>query len=247
VEPVSEDVDRWHTEIVAVGENAAAIATLMADREPTDSVMLALLRRALPKRFLEYVARTEPWASRPLVLTAVVTNPRVDTALSLRLLPQLTWRSLATVSATPWVNGMVKTRADALLTEMLPDLKLGERIALGRIAGRSIAARLLADPDAKVLEATLENPRLMPDDLLRAISRDAPPRELLESVSAATRWREFYAVRLALVLQPRTPLALALAQLSALTPRDLSRVAANESLTPLVCKAAERVLADRQR
>ena len=247
MEPVSEDVDRIHAEIVQAGESAAAVATLMAGREPPDNVMLALLRRALPKRFLEYVARTEPWASRTLVLTAVVTNPRVDTALSLRLLPQLPWRALATVSATPWVNGVVKVRADALLTEMLTDLKLGERIALGRIAGRSIAARLLADRDAKVLDATLANPRLLPDDLLRAINGAAPPRLLLEAISASPRWRELYAVRLALVLQPRTPLALALAHLSALTPRDLARVAASGSLTPLVCAAAQRVLTDRQR
>jgi hypothetical protein len=244
---VSDDVDSIHAEIVHAGEDVAAVATLMAGREPSDSVMLAVLRRALPKRFLEYVARTEPWASRPLVLTAVVTNPRADTALCLRLLPQLPWRALATVSATPWVNGVVKARADGLLTDMLPHLKLGERIALGRIAGRSIAARLLADRDAKVIQATIENPRLLPDDLLRAISRDAPPRILLEAVSAAGRWREVYAVRLALVLQPRTPLALALAQLSALTPRDLARVAATESLTPLVCAAAERVLTSRRR
>jgi hypothetical protein len=243
----TDDVDRLYAEIVQAGESADALGELIAGWEPPDSVMLALLRRALPKRFLEHVARTEPWASRSLVLTALVTNPRADTTLSLRLLPQLPWRALATVSAAPWVNGMVRVRADALLAEMLPDLKLGERIALGRIAGRSILSRLLGDRDPKVVQATLDNPRVLPDDLLRAINCEAPARILLEAISQSARCREFYAVRLALVLQPRTPLAFALAHVSALTPRDLARVAASDRLAPLVRAAAERVLTSRSR
>jgi hypothetical protein len=234
-----------YAEIVQAGESPEELARLLAGWAPSDSVMLTLLRRALPKRLLEYVAHNEPWASRPLVLTAVVTNPRADAPLSLRLLPQLPWRALAAIAATPWVNGLVKMRSETVLGAMLADLKLGERIELGRIATRPILPRLLADADAKVIRASLENPHLAPEDLLRAVSREEPTRALIEEVSASPRWRENYAVRLALVLQRRTPLALALAHVSALTPRDLTRVAATLGLAPLVRAAAERVLASR--
>jgi len=46
----------------------------------------------------------------------------------------------------------------------------------------------------------------------------------------------------ALVLQPRTPLALALQQISSLVPRDLRRVAQEAGLRPLVRAAALAVL-----
>jgi hypothetical protein len=49
-------------------------------------------------------------------------------------------------------------------------------------------------------------------------------------------------VRLELVLQPATPLALALARLSSLLPRDLRRVAEAPDLRPLVQAAALRVV-----
>jgi hypothetical protein len=48
-------------------------------------------------------------------------------------------------------------------------------------------------------------------------------------------------VRLAIVLQPRTPLGVALAQLSSLLPADLVRVAESPGLLPLVQMAAQKL------
>ena len=47
------------------------------------------------------------------------------------------------------------------------------------------------------------------------------------------------------ILQPRTPLALALAQLSSLLPRDLERVAEAAGILPLVQAAALRVAREK--
>ena len=62
---------------------------------------------------------------------------------------------------------------------------------------------------------------------------------------ASSRWRDRYALRLAIALQPKAPLALALGQLSALLPRDLRRVAATSALSPLVQAAAARLAEER--
>lgn len=54
-------------------------------------------------------------------------------------------------------------------------------------------------------------------------------------------------MRLELVLQPATPLALALAQVSSLLPRDLRRVAEAPGLRPLVQATALRVVREAPR
>jgi hypothetical protein len=239
-------VDRLHSEILRAGEDPKAMSALLAEWQPSDHVLLALLRRAVPQAFLELVARTEPWSNRASLLSAIITNPRADKALSLRLLAQLPWRALATVAATPWVPSVVRLRGEALLAEALPDLKLGERIALARIATRALVVRLISDPDRQVVEAALLNPRLTPEDLLATIRRAAVPRLLLEAAAASARWQESYALRLALVLQTRTPIAVALAQVSGLTGRDLARVEAADGLVPLVRAAARRVRETRR-
>ena len=91
---------------------------------------------------------------------------------------------------------------------------------------------------ARVLEAALLNPRLREEDVVTALRRETASRALAEAAAASTRWKERYAVRLALALQPRTPLPLALLQLSSLLKPDLIRVARTQGLAPLVQAAA---------
>jgi hypothetical protein len=231
-------VDQLYQEVLRVGEDAAAVRALLAEQQPEENVLASLLRRALPVRFLEQLATTPPWSERPLVLARVVLNPRAPKSLSLRLVSSLYWRDLAEVSTSPTVPGPVRVRAEANLRDLLPDLRLGERITLGKIATPLILAPLLSDADPRVLDAVLLNPRLREEDLVTALRRDTVSRDLAEVAAASPRWRERYSVRLALALQPRTPLPLALLQLSSLLKADLIRVARTQGLPPLVQAAA---------
>lgn len=235
------EVDALYAELLKAGDSAPRIRDVLARHEPDDLVLIALLRRAVPIRLLEHLGTTLPWSERPRVLGGVVRNPRAPRTLALRLLPSLFWRDLAEVAASPPVASAVRVRSEGLLLEMLPELRLGERIALGKVATLAVLPLLLADPEAKVARATLNNPRLREEDLTLALRQPTVPKALLEEVAASTRWRESYAVRLALVLQARTPLALALAQLSSLVERDLKRVAESLGLPPLVQAAALRL------
>ncbi len=236
--PDSATVDRLYQAILRAGEETAAVRAFLAEYQPDDNVLGALLSRALPVRFLEILASTPPWSERPLVLARVVLSPRAPRGLSLRLVSSLYWRDLAEVSNRPTVPGAVRVRAESSLRDLLPDLRLGERITLAKIATPLVITPLLSDPDVRVLESALLNPRLREEDLVTALRRDDTPRALCEVAAASPRWKEHYAVRLALVLQPRTPLPLALLQLSSLLKSDLIRVARTEGLAPLVQAAA---------
>lgn len=237
--PRPDAVDTLYAEVMhARPEEFAALLDRQGD-DPT--VLVTMLRRPAPVRFLELVAETPPWSRDARVLAVVVLNPRTPRALAQRLMPSLHWRDLADVAASPRVDAGGRVRAEALLEEQLPDLRLGERVTLARIATPAVLTPLLADTERRVADASLLNPRLREADLVLALRAAAAPRALLEAVTASPRWREAYAVRLALVLQPRTPLALALGQLSSLLPRDLERVAQTDGIAPLVQAAALRV------
>jgi hypothetical protein len=204
--------------------------------------MMAVLRRAVPVPFLELLATTEPWSERPRVLARVVLNPKAPRGLSLRLVSQLSWRELADVAATARVPGAVRLRAEALIRESLRDLRLGDRITLARLATTTVLPLLLVDAEPRVVKAALMNPRLREEDLVTSVRAEDVPRVLLEASVASSRWSTSYALRLALVLQPRTPLSVALLQISSLVPRDLRRVAEASELRPLVRAAARAVL-----
>jgi hypothetical protein len=234
-------VDALYAELMRSASQPAELRALLERQVEDPTPLISVLRRPAPVPFLEMVAETPPWSRDARVLAVVVLNPRTPRALALRLVPALHWRDLADVAASPRVDAGARVRAEAVLKEQLPDLRLGERVTLARLATPALLPPLLADAEARVAEAALVNPRLREEDLVLALRASTVPRALLEAVVVAPRWRECYAVRLALVLQARTPLALALAQLSSLLPRDLERVARTAGIAPLVQAAALRV------
>ena len=236
-------VDALYALIVRGGEDTRRLRDVLHAASPDEAVLVSLLRRAVPVRFLELVGTTKPWCERAAVVAQVVLHPRSPRGLSLRLLPQLYWRQLADVARTPHVPAAVRVRAEASLQDQLRDLRLGEKVALARVATPPLIQRLLVEGDPKVLQALLQNPRLKEDDLLVSLRQADVSMALVDAVVASSRWGERYFVRLELALQPKTPLGVAMLQLSSLVKRDLERVARARGLRPLVQVAAERLLA----
>jgi len=243
-EPAKLAVDELFAEILKAGESIPAVREVLKRLAPNDLLLLEVLRRAVPLRCLEFLATTEPWSENARLLAGIVRHPRVPRPLGLRLLANLYWRDQAEIAAALRLSAALRLRAEDLVKQRLPDLRLGERIALAKIATPPVLTLLLADPDPRVAEACLVNPRLREQDLLFALKGDAVSRALVDAAIHSTQWRERYAVRLALARQPRTPLAIALGQLRHLVPRDLRSLAEEAGVVPLVRAAALRVAED---
>jgi len=101
------------------------------------------------------------------------------------------------------------------------------------------------EPALALLGDVIMRPRLREDDLLSVMRASDVPVVLLEAAARSRRWSENYNVRLELVLQARTPLAVALAQITSLVPRDLARVSRARGLRPLLRAAALRAAEGR--
>ncbi len=238
-------MDRAWADLMRAGESRDAMAEALGRHGGDRPLLVSLLRRAAPLAFLELIVATRPWSEDQRLLAAVVLSPRCPRPLGLRLVGTLLWRDLADVAAGPQVAVAVRIRAEGLLKDQLMELRLGEKITLAKIATPPVLLPLLLDPDPKVVAAGLINRRLREEDLLTLVRADLPSVPLLEGIVASSRWSDRYALRLAIALHPRAPRALALGQLSALTAKDLARVAEAPGVSPLVQAAAARVAATR--
>ncbi len=241
------DLGPLRRELTQAGGEVRRLRAFLETHGSDPVALLTLLRHPVPTRLLEIVATTPPWSGDPLLLATVVQNPRTPLSLSLRLIGVLFWRDLAEVAAALALPAPVRHRAQTLLLEQLPDLRLGDRIALARRATGSVILALLGDADRRVLEAGLENPRLRESDLLAALRRDTVTPLLLTVVGASPRWSERYAVRLELVRQRVSPLGVALAHLSSLNRGDLLELARDPGLLPLLQAAAARLACAKPR
>ena len=110
-----------------------------------------------------------------------------------------------------------------------PAEPLGYRISLARRPLRHVIARLLTDPDARVVETLLGNPQVTEADVVSlAAARRAIP-EALEVIARDQRWIGRYSVRLALAHNPVTPLRVVLGLLPYLLQPDLRELALTAS------------------
>jgi hypothetical protein len=162
------------------------------------------------------------------------------------VLPALFWRDLADVARSPWVAPAVRVRAEGLLKERLPDLRLGDRVSLAKAAPPLVLRELLSGSEIEVCRAALLNARLREEDILVALRQDTVKASFIHAVATSHRWRERYGIRLGLVLQPRAPVSISLGQITSLLDRDLRAIGASIRLPPVVRAAAERVLAGRR-
>lgn len=182
-------------------------------------------------------------ASRQLLGSHVVRErlagfPGMPFAAALDLLATLPWLSLLHIAQAPRTPPLVRRHAERRLHGRLHRLSLGETTALARLAHRPLIRSLGEAREPQVLEALLDNPRMVENDLLVLLSRRTAPPEVVTAALRHRRWGRSYSVRLAVATHPSTPLPLAISALVQLRRSDVAELRARADLKPELREAA---------
>jgi len=203
--------------LYALLENPALDETLLA---------LLLARKDVPAEILESVAGRKSFLKSYAVKKALVFHPKAPRLVGLRLLRDLYLMDLVQFSLSPAVSAELKRHAEEHIIARLPQLPLGQRIALARRGPARVAGALITLGHTQVLGVALDNPRLTEAQVLKALWREKLPQAVVLSVANHRKWSQSYNVRLALVRNAGTPLSLVLGFLAHLTISDLRELAA---------------------
>jgi len=137
----------------------------------------------------------------------------------------------------------LRAAAERTLRDRLPELELGERVTLGRLAPLLLLRALLEEEEhPRVVASILLNPRLPEADVLALVASPDTPPETLRLISESSRFGTRRAVELGLVKNRRTPVHVALRALLGLPRSALSAVVSRMDLPPLLRLGAERRL-----
>ena len=124
-------------------------------------------------------------------------------------------------------------------------LTLGERRALARRPTRKAMEKLFADPHPMVIRTLLANPKVVEDDVVRLAARRPVDPDVLAEVARSPRWAHRVRVRMAIVLNPDTPVELSIPLLTLLVRPELELVSGAPSLIPTLRAAALDLLERR--
>lgn len=245
-EPEGPLEDLIHSQEISILRGVAASARL------TEDLALSLLvRRDLPPQVLEDLSRNGATIRHRKVIMAVVSHPRTPRHVSLPIARHLYTFELMQLALTPVVAADLKLAIEEALVSRLETLSAGERLSLARRGSTRIAAALLADPETRVIEAALDNPFLTEVWIVKAVMRDDSPPALVHGVCKHGKWSLRRDVQVALLRNPHTPLARAIAIAGVLPVNVVRDVLHHSRLQPNIkaylADQLERRIAARQK
>jgi len=208
-----------------------------------DELVLLLRSRQATAAILARVGRNRSWMRSRELKLALLLNPRVPHVLARQFLPHLSWRDLAELAANLRVAPVLRRDAEKLLKTRLPELSVGERVALARRGSRGLIELLVEAAETLVLRAVAGNARATEADLGRILARSDVPADFLRWLADRSSWSQRRVVRLGLARHPRTPPSSALRLIPMLSRRDIEELRRDVNVPRLVRVAAERRLA----
>jgi hypothetical protein len=125
-------------------------------------------------------------------------------------------------------------------------MTVGERLKLALKGNRDARMILIRDPNRLIQRFVLQNPRITDDEIVMLARNRNVDMELLRTIGDHKYWPRNYQVKLALVTNPKTPLATALHFVNTLQERDIRFLAKSKNVSATVTAQARRWLLQRE-
>ncbi len=238
---------RYHAPVgQTAGEKTAdLLAAIEAGAQPAEGELASVLRRpGCPAELVEKLTRCRWVLASARLLRLLVAHPRCPRHFAWEALTRLGWHDLVQVAKAPRTAPAVRAQCERKLLERVPNLTLGERTALARIAPRSVMPVLLASDEPRCIGSLLDNPQFTESEAMRLLVSNKHPRCVLALIRHP-RWGTRSEVVRAAVRSRTVPLGVALGLLPSLPTSELSGLASSPELPAPLRDAAASLAARR--
>jgi hypothetical protein len=207
-------------------------------------LLLVLRNPGASAAVLEQVGANRNWMGHHELRRGLVRHANTPPALARNLLSHLFWKDWCDIATHPPANPMIRRQAERMLLVSVGELAMGERIMLARRATRGLIPAFLTDPEPRVVQALLGNPRLLEVDLVRLANDASNGAEVLRCVAEHTVWGQRRDLRLALLRRPELAVQTALRLARQMDRRDLRMLVEDDKVPQIVRVGIERRLRD---
>ncbi|MEJ2183485.1 MAG: hypothetical protein P8Y66_08170 [Nitrospirota bacterium] len=132
-----------------------------------------------------------------------------------------------------------KVREDRLV-KRIQKLSVSEKIKLALKGGTEARGILLKDSNKMVVLSVLENPRLTEPEVEQIARNRSIVEDALRVVARNREWMKSYTVQLALVTNPKTPVAISMKLVPGLKKRDIQQLEKNKNVPEAVRALARK-------
>lgn len=128
------------------------------------------------------------------------------------------------------------------LVQRLASMSVPDKVRAAMKGSREMRAALIRDPNKLVSLAVLSSPKLTDTEVETFARMGSVTEEVLRVIGNTRAWTKNYGVCLALVKNPKTPLAISMVLLHRLTDTDIKRLGSDRNIPETLRTAVRRKL-----
>ena len=212
--------------------------------ELTEELVLSFLaRRDLAPAAIEALSKRGDLLKHRKVSVAIAGHAKAPRHVTLPMVRRLFTFELMQLALSPAVPADIKLLAEEVIVGRLDSISSGERLTLARQSSSRVAAALLFDPEPRIVEAALMNPRLTEPWIVRSLMRSEAGMLLIDLICKHPKWSLRREIQTAILRNVNTPFGRILQIAPQLPPRIVRDVLKTAKLSPEVQSYLERMLA----
>src|SRR5487761_809377 len=155
----------------------------------TESDVCILLERLdLSASILGAIAAHPSWKKNEGVGLRPARPPQTPRRVALQFLRQIFLFDLVQISLLPSAPAEIRRVAEEIILQRLPQLAVGEKLALGRRGSARVAGGILAEGHPQASSFALDNPFLNEAQILRVLADPDARERVVHSIAHHPRW-----------------------------------------------------------
>jgi len=134
----------------------------------------------------------------------------------------------------------------ANLFQSVRSASLPEKIKLAKQGTKAVLNVLIQEGDKQIMRFVLQNPRLGAAEISQILKNPTVTMETIQTIAKNATWMQNDQIRNMVVLNPKTPMPLALQLLPGLNLKDLSKIAKSSNVKAQLKSKALKLLMERR-
>lgn len=188
-------------------QHPEALENASLNRHLTEDMALYIAKnKNTPSETLGFLAGDIRFREVYRVKLAIAKNPKCPQRVALSLIKYLRIFDLADITRDKRIPSMFRQKVELVITEKMPALPSGVKIALTRRACAELVVRLMEQGDEKVISSCLESPVLTEEHLRKLIQRRRAKPLVVRSIAEHPKWSLRRPIKYALIRNFYTPM-----------------------------------------
>jgi len=131
------------------------------------------------------------------------------------------------------------------ILQRLHTMTPAQKIVLAQKGNKTVRMTLIRDANKIVAVAAIKNPGISESEIIGVATSRAVADDVIRIICNNREWTRSYAVKLALVQNPKTPIAFSMRFLQVIRSPDLKKLAGSKNIPSALASAAKKILTRR--